>query len=246
MYSFLRCCVFWNVVVFSETLLWLDPHCHHTWQWYPKMLNYSFTVSNPSEIWKPISTKTYIRTRRFTETLESFPGNSSEPNNPTASTSINFRDLTLHAVTGTFVRFSSCESHVSPVLFQSTSYCSQLLCCSNPELLTTRAVSLRLSDRLQLHACLLSTTAESRHQWSGVKPWKTMPTYTAETGIDNRQSRAKIRFWQRPKVPASSKRSSKVAITIVIQVLPVWGIKINPIIYSSAQHKWEWSACALL
>ena len=159
---------------------------------------------------------------------------------------MNFRDLTLHAVTGTLVRFSSCESHVSLVLFQSTSYCSQLLCCSTPELLTTRAVSLRLSDRLQLHACLLSTTAESRHQWSGVKPWKTIPTYTAETGIDNRQSRAKIRFWQRPKVPASSKRSSKVAITTVIQVRPVEVLKINPIIYRWAHHRWRWSVCALL
>lgn len=121
-------------------------------------------------------------------------------------------DLTLHLVTGTPVRFSSFASQVSFVAFQSTSYCSQLLGSSAPERLTSGTVSLRLCSRLQPHACLLATTAGSRHQWSGVKPWKTIPTYTPAKGNDSKQSRAKIRFWQRPKVPISSRRSSKVAI----------------------------------
>lgn len=123
-----------------------------------------------------------------------------------------FEELTLHGVSGTSVRFSDCVSQVSIVVFPSISYCSQLLCCSTPVLLAIGNVSLWLSARLHPHACLISMILESRHQWSGVKPWKTMPMYIHAKGKDNRPSVPKIRFWQRPKLPASSRSSSKVFI----------------------------------
>ena len=120
---------------------------------------------------------------------------------------------TLHGVRPDMLRFTFCVSQLSPVAFQSSSYCSHVLWSNCPELLTSGTVSLRVSARLQPQACFISVTAGIRHQCSGVKPWNTTLMSAPENGSDTRQSIAKMRFWQRPKVPTSSSISSKVVIT---------------------------------